>query len=296
MRFRKSVRLGKGVKLNISKSGLSTTFGGNGMSLNAGQNGAYLNTGITGTGLYDRIKIGGNKMPDNRNLETLWNMSATDDVRASLFQNSFVPPYKTFGGILSFFLFIIGLPSAVIGLLAVFLILNSANPLEDFQLLPVFIPMAVIGILFYVLHFNNHRKAKKNNKASIEHAHNKYAEYQEARRQYSEAQQKILEAKLNAINGHELFDSAKVFTINNNNIIAFSKQRCIALFTEKETDTMKIIGVDHITKITQEIKSGDCYAHIFTDDFENNVYDLFIGTARGQEETEEVRKLYIRLV
>ena len=103
MRFRKSVTIGKGVKFNISKSGISTTFGRQGMSLSVGQKGAYLNTGIPGTVLYDRIKIGGGtNMPDNRDLETLWNMSATDDVKTSLFQDSFVPPYKTFGGIVSF--------------------------------------------------------------------------------------------------------------------------------------------------------------------------------------------------
>jgi hypothetical protein len=262
------------------------------MSLNVGQNGAYLNTGIPGTGLYDRIKIGGTKMLGNRDIEALWNMAATDDVRAGLFQDSFVPPYKVFGGIPSFFLFIIGLPSAVIGLLGTVAVLVMPTSPEKFQLLTGLISSAVIGILFYSVHFNNHRKAKKNRDALIQHAYKKYAEYQEAKRQYTEAQQKILDAKLNAIHNNELFDGARVFTINNNNIIAFSKQRCIALFTEKEADTMKVLGVEHITKITQEIKAGDCYAHIFTDDFENNVYDLFIGTAHGQEETEEVRKLY----
>ena len=159
-------------------------------------------------------------------------------------------------------------------------------------MLKIFIPIAIIGILFYFLHFNNHRKAKKNHKALIEHAYNKYDEYQEAKRQYADAQQKILEAKLNVITSHELFDGAKIFTINNENIIAFSKNRCIALWTEKNTDTMQILSVDHITKIIQEIKAGAYYAHVYTDDFENNVYDLFLGTAHGQEETEEVRKLY----
>ena len=59
MKFRKSIKLGKGVKLNVSKSGLSTTFGIKGLSVNTGKNGTYLNTGIPGTGLYERKKIGG---------------------------------------------------------------------------------------------------------------------------------------------------------------------------------------------------------------------------------------------
>lgn len=59
MRYRKSVKISKGVRVNFSKSGISTTVGGRGMSVNTGKNGTYLNTGIPGTGLYDRQKIGG---------------------------------------------------------------------------------------------------------------------------------------------------------------------------------------------------------------------------------------------
>lgn len=56
-RFRKYIKIAPGVKLNISKSGVSTTFGGKGASINVGKNGAYLNTSIPGTGLYNRQKI-----------------------------------------------------------------------------------------------------------------------------------------------------------------------------------------------------------------------------------------------
>jgi hypothetical protein len=48
MRFKKSINLGKGVKFNISKSGVSTSRGGKGASLNTGSKRAYLNTGILG--------------------------------------------------------------------------------------------------------------------------------------------------------------------------------------------------------------------------------------------------------
>jgi hypothetical protein len=126
----------------------------------------------------------------------------------------------------------------------------------------------------------------------IECAYNKYAEYQENLRKLEEANQKILESKLNAINTHELFDGAKIFTIDINNIIAFSPKRCIALWTEQNSNTMQILGVDKITKFNQEIKSGDCFAHIYTGEFENNVFNLFIGSAHGKEDTENVRKLY----
>lgn len=48
-RFRKSIKIGKGVKLNLSKSGLSTSLGGKSLSLNLGKRGTRLTTGIPGT-------------------------------------------------------------------------------------------------------------------------------------------------------------------------------------------------------------------------------------------------------
>ena len=57
MRFRKSINIFKGLKLNFSKSGVSLTVGGKGVSANIGKKGLFLNTSIPGTGLYDRKKI-----------------------------------------------------------------------------------------------------------------------------------------------------------------------------------------------------------------------------------------------
>lgn len=65
MRFRKSIKICKGLKINLSKSGLSATVGGKGLSFNYGKKGGYLNASVPGTGLYTRNKIlGGSK---NRN-------------------------------------------------------------------------------------------------------------------------------------------------------------------------------------------------------------------------------------
>lgn len=61
MRFRRSVKIMPGVRINFSKSGMSTTIGPKGASINIGKKGTYLNTGIPGTGLYMREKIGGSK-------------------------------------------------------------------------------------------------------------------------------------------------------------------------------------------------------------------------------------------
>ena len=57
--FRKRIKIAPGVTVNVSKSGVSGTFGMKGASVNIGENGAFLNTGIPGTGIYDRHKIGG---------------------------------------------------------------------------------------------------------------------------------------------------------------------------------------------------------------------------------------------
>ena len=57
MRFRKSVSITKGVKLNLSKTGASVTVGKGPVSLNVGNKGAYVNWSVPGTGVYDRVRI-----------------------------------------------------------------------------------------------------------------------------------------------------------------------------------------------------------------------------------------------
>lgn len=51
MRFRKSVKICKGVKVNFSKSGASLSLGGRGHSMNFGGRGTRATFGIPGTGL-----------------------------------------------------------------------------------------------------------------------------------------------------------------------------------------------------------------------------------------------------
>jgi uncharacterized protein YraI len=50
-RFRRSLRVAPGIRLNLSKSGLSTSLGGRGASLNLGPRGTRTTLGIPGTGL-----------------------------------------------------------------------------------------------------------------------------------------------------------------------------------------------------------------------------------------------------
>ena len=60
-RFRRSIRIAPGLRLNVSTRGLSTTIGARGASLNLGSRGAYLNVGLPGSGVSYREKIGGGR-------------------------------------------------------------------------------------------------------------------------------------------------------------------------------------------------------------------------------------------
>lgn len=50
-RFRKSVKLMPGVRLNIGRSGISASIGGKGASVNVGKRGVRGTVGIPGTGI-----------------------------------------------------------------------------------------------------------------------------------------------------------------------------------------------------------------------------------------------------
>lgn len=65
-RFRKSVKLFPGVRLNFSRRGISTTIGPRGASINLGGGGAYLNVGIPGTGLSSRTNLTGGRRRTER--------------------------------------------------------------------------------------------------------------------------------------------------------------------------------------------------------------------------------------
>jgi hypothetical protein len=57
MRFRRSVKLAPGLRLNFSGSGMSVSAGPRGASVSFGKRGTYLNSGIPGTGLYSRTRL-----------------------------------------------------------------------------------------------------------------------------------------------------------------------------------------------------------------------------------------------
>ncbi len=65
LRFYKKVKLIPGVKLNISKSGVSVSVGVPGVSVTTGKKGTYFNAGLPGTGLSYRTRIDGVSKPVN---------------------------------------------------------------------------------------------------------------------------------------------------------------------------------------------------------------------------------------
>ncbi len=60
VRFRKSIKLAPGIRMNLSGSGASWTLGSRGASVGIGKRGAFLNAGIPGTGLYSRQQLASN--------------------------------------------------------------------------------------------------------------------------------------------------------------------------------------------------------------------------------------------
>jgi Protein of unknown function (DUF4236) len=58
-RFRKSFRVLPGVRINVSRRGISTTIGRGPLSVHVGPTGTYANFNLPGTGISHRQRIGG---------------------------------------------------------------------------------------------------------------------------------------------------------------------------------------------------------------------------------------------
>lgn len=56
-RFRKTFSILPGVRVNLSKTGVSSSIGGHGATVNVGKNGPMVTLGIPGTGLSYRTPI-----------------------------------------------------------------------------------------------------------------------------------------------------------------------------------------------------------------------------------------------
>ena len=58
LRFRKSIRLARGVRLNLCKGGVGLSVGGKGLRVGVGPRGPYTSAGIPGTGIYSINYLG----------------------------------------------------------------------------------------------------------------------------------------------------------------------------------------------------------------------------------------------
>lgn len=63
LRFRRSIKVAPGVRVNISKSGSSISFGKRGATVNVGRRGVYADVEAPGTGLSYRQKIADHTRP-----------------------------------------------------------------------------------------------------------------------------------------------------------------------------------------------------------------------------------------
>lgn len=85
LRFRKSVTLCKGVKLNFGKTGMSVSVGGKGYHKTINTKGQVTTSmGIPGTGIYytDTKKIGGNKQSSSRKNTSISNYGQSDFIES----------------------------------------------------------------------------------------------------------------------------------------------------------------------------------------------------------------------
>ena len=60
-RIRKSFKIAPGIRVNVSKSGLSTSIGGKGATVNLSKRGAKVTSSLPGTGLSSSRLFGGAK-------------------------------------------------------------------------------------------------------------------------------------------------------------------------------------------------------------------------------------------
>lgn len=77
LRFRRSVKLAPGIRMNFSGSGVSWTLGPKGASVGIGKRGTYLNSGIPGTGFYARERLGGSDRGSRARVSSHSNVSVT---------------------------------------------------------------------------------------------------------------------------------------------------------------------------------------------------------------------------
>ena len=77
IRFRKYITIIPGVKINLSKSGVSATIGHKGASVNISKNGTFVNAGIPGTGIFMRERISETRTGKTRTISSVADITET---------------------------------------------------------------------------------------------------------------------------------------------------------------------------------------------------------------------------
>lgn len=87
MRFRKSISLGKGMRINLSKSGIGMSAGTKGFRVGVGPKGTYRSVGIPGTGLYsiDYVKSGRRSKKESAATATVPSPESTRSLASQLY-------------------------------------------------------------------------------------------------------------------------------------------------------------------------------------------------------------------
>lgn len=67
LRYRKSIKLGKHTRLNLSGKGVGVSVGGKGFRVSSGPRGTRMTTSIPGTGVSYSTKVGGRKKKKSSN-------------------------------------------------------------------------------------------------------------------------------------------------------------------------------------------------------------------------------------
>ncbi|HEX2950190.1 MAG TPA: DUF4236 domain-containing protein [Armatimonadota bacterium] len=121
-RFRRSISLGKGVRLNLSKSGVGISAGVKGFRVGMGPRGTYSSMGIPGTGLYN-IQYYGTKNASHTSPHT---------AAANIVQKESVPGDTAIG---------FGIAIGILGILTVF-----ASPYFGLSCLSIAVALCFIGV------------------------------------------------------------------------------------------------------------------------------------------------------
>lgn len=97
MRFRKSIRVAKGVRINLSKSGIGMSAGTKGFRVGVGPKGVYRSIGIPGTGLYsvDYMKSGSGAKKESVSAKTIAASATTGAPATQLYKE--LPTIKQMG-------------------------------------------------------------------------------------------------------------------------------------------------------------------------------------------------------